>query len=170
MSPLPGGRKHYVIPYGMWVPVAAMAGLPASCYTLPLPLPLPLWHRSSSLFGLLGQHSQFFVSALVHYMSKFIWPWPSFTFYHFKPLTSSGLRRDRLSLHHSAFSCRYISHLPTLPVRLFCISWSDLAFLLGSLHFPSDLAVSLNKKHPFLSISPSFLLVSFTNNIKQKIH
>ena len=26
----------------MWVPVAAMAGLPASCYTLHLPLPLPL--------------------------------------------------------------------------------------------------------------------------------
>jgi len=22
MSPLPGGRKHFVIPYGMWVPVA----------------------------------------------------------------------------------------------------------------------------------------------------
>ena len=34
MSPLPGGRC--VIPYGMRVPVAAMAGLPASCYTLTL--------------------------------------------------------------------------------------------------------------------------------------
>jgi len=35
-SPLPGGRQHCVIPYGMWFPVAVWWSF-TNCYTLPLP-------------------------------------------------------------------------------------------------------------------------------------